>query len=1245
MSDAQTVGGSNFIQGRFLEQGVAANGSFGPTGAPAGYHPYPAGSGLAMVYDYGHDGWTTGTPPYYGDYTYPGTPFEGWSIQVNGTRRDAFYTTGGGVGTSFTAGLTGSNTAYSNVGGIVRGTWTGTCGGLNLTQETRIDAAASWGVTTVTFTNPTAAAITGVYYWRTCDPDNDETRGGSFTTTNTIVWQNPATDNRVQVSATGNTHTNDYISLCTKDCRAKSMIYVDWSSFPALTAGNSLDKIYNQTSTGLGATYYTQGNQTVAQDIAIGLIYNIGTIAAGASTTISYAYTFGTGLTTGLANATSAANAVLFNNSIDSAFPEPLLVVNGVPGPPSGPAPAPTYDTFRSCGTGLTSIPVNLNFASDKVWTGSTWTWSPATGLASTTGVTNTITTTALPPSITYTITGTNAASCNSRVMYLTVTACNGATVNSPCVGDPLTFNAPGDSTAATYSWYGPAPATTVVATTQAFTMTPSVWADTGTYHVVKTVAGVSDTALTIVILQPIPTLTGPTSLCPGGTETLTATPPGGTWSSSNPAVASIGASTGLVTAGSLGTTTMTYMSPAGCVSTTPVTVAAVSVISGNMTLCMNTTTTLADAAPSGTWASGNTPVATVELNTGIVHGVTAGTAVITYTINGGCYTTATVTVTPVLPITGTAELCQRRATTTLTDGICCGTWSSANPGIATITPVTGIVYGVTAGVATISYVNEYGCISTIAVTVHPTPPVPTAAPQSICQYYTANQWVATGAGPTFTWYGPGVTTGYFPGIVPSTLVPGIDSFYVTQTSSFGCASDSLLTWITVRAKPSTPKTESITYCQFHTPVAPLDSLVSLYTGTLNWYQLSIPLGSTTPTYDASNATYPAGTTWYVSQTVDGCESDSAAVNVDIIYLPDFTIATRGWVCQFDTISLEYSPLGPPLIDGSFLWSIPPNSFFVNGTNQTDASVSVQFDSSTTSNYVYLTASNLNGQCSTTDTLLIDVVELPRANAESKADVCLSDTVSLALSGRTASASDFVWYIDNSPLFNSPAATIIASNSNSGGPFSISWTDTGLHVIHVQAFAEHGCADNPTADTVNVHGLPDASFRVTTLGGALCLEDSVLFSANDSNYMNNYNWAPAHFFTATNNHAEWGRVQSSQSVVTLTITDPFGCIGTTSQELDPGVCCSIPFPNAFSPNGDGINDVFRPIPQRAYHTYHIFRIQNRWGQTIFEATNNKAEWDGTFNGVPQDIGVYFYYLKYDCDGKTLEEKGDCTLVR
>jgi gliding motility-associated-like protein len=229
-------------------------------------------------------------------------------------------------------------------------------------------------------------------------------------------------------------------------------------------------------------------------------------------------------------------------------------------------------------------------------------------------------------------------------------------------------------------------------------------------------------------------------------------------------------------------------------------------------------------------------------------------------------------------------------------------------------------------------------------------------------------------------------------------------------------------------------------------------------------------------------------------------------------------------------------------------------------------------------------------------------------------------------------------------MTSSSALNIIAANSNSGGPFSISWIDSGRHVIQLNTSTEQGCKSEPSFDTIDVHTIPDASFKVTLRPGSLCIEDSVLFTANATNYNYSYLWSPAHFFNSVNKPSIWGRVEQSKSIITLTVTDPFGCIAGNSVEIDPGSCCTVSFPNAFSPDGDGQNDFFRPI-YAGYHRFHIFRVANRWGQTVYESSNNKMQWDGNYNGVPQDVGVYYYYIKFDCGGNTLEQTGDVTLIR
>jgi len=94
--------------------------------------------------------------------------------------------------------------------------------------------------------------------------------------------------------------------------------------------------------------------------------------------------------------------------------------------------------------------------------------------------------------------------------------------------------------------------------------------------------------------------------------------------------------------------------------------------------------------------------------------------------------------------------------------------------------------------------------------------------------------------------------------------------------------------------------------------------------------------------------------------------------------------------------------------------------------------------------------------------------------------------------------------------------------------------------------------------------------------------------------------------------------------------------------------CVIGLPTAFSPNGDGKNDIFKPIigPGCFFKEYD-FRIYNRYGQLIFRSSNPDKGWDGTQNGARVDLGVYMYYIAYRniVNSKREIRKGDVTLLR
>ncbi len=498
-SYGQMVGGNMFLQGAYVEIGCCPNDAFGACTNPGGYHPH-FGPALAEVYDYGHDGWTTGAPAYMGDYTYPGSPFEGWEIQVNGTRGQAYQNCGGTYNYSGGGSFTGAgHTSYSGVGGRRIGnyaaTYTGGGSSLQIRQETRVDTLSSWVVVTTKFYNPSGSAVPGVYYWRSGDPDNDQTwPGGSFFTNNTIVHQNEDSRHLVQVSAVGRTGANSYMSLGTKDCRAVCCIYGAWG----LTVGQDLAAVWSRT---YGATYAL--GATYNGDVGIGLVYNIGTIPANDSAVISYAYMWGN------------------NSFIDSAFPDPVLSINRTI--------IRTYpDTLDAClYPGVDSLPLDIIYGEDKSWTWGEWKWAPSTGLSATTGAHVFIHLSAVPGYMTYTVTGDDSTShmrsCQRKSFVFTVHSCHLASDNDPCYGDTLKLKMEGDSLGATYVWYAPPGFTTPFSTSRTPYIYPALYTDSGLYHVVRTIAGVSDTDSTHVFIhrKPVITLTSNAPLCVDMHDTL----------------------------------------------------------------------------------------------------------------------------------------------------------------------------------------------------------------------------------------------------------------------------------------------------------------------------------------------------------------------------------------------------------------------------------------------------------------------------------------------------------------------------------------------------------------------------------------------------------------------------------------------------------------------------------------------------------------------------------------------------
>ncbi|MBL7703936.1 MAG: gliding motility-associated C-terminal domain-containing protein [Taibaiella sp.] len=94
--------------------------------------------------------------------------------------------------------------------------------------------------------------------------------------------------------------------------------------------------------------------------------------------------------------------------------------------------------------------------------------------------------------------------------------------------------------------------------------------------------------------------------------------------------------------------------------------------------------------------------------------------------------------------------------------------------------------------------------------------------------------------------------------------------------------------------------------------------------------------------------------------------------------------------------------------------------------------------------------------------------------------------------------------------------------------------------------------------------------------------------------------------------------------------------------------CSVKVPNAFTPNGDGLNDVLAPAVASGCNMQAFnFRVYNRFGQLVFTGIRPGQGWDGYFKGRPAETGTYMYYLEYKdrYSGSSVQFKGDFTLIR
>ncbi|MCK8492071.1 T9SS type A sorting domain-containing protein [Spirosoma sp. RP8] len=483
-----------------------------------------------------------------------------------------------------------------------------------------------------------------------------------------------------------------------------------------------------------------------------------------------------------------------------------------------------------------------------------------------------------------------------------------------------------------------------------------------------------------------------------------------------------------------------------------PATIASVSICQGATTAAL-TATALSGATLRwwGTSATGGTASATPTVPTNQSSATYYVSQIIDNCESQRAAIAVTVLSAPASPsVPSSLTYCQHETAKPLSATALSGgtlNWYGTNRtgGTATSTPTTP---GTTSASTTLYYVAQVvgNCESpraSLSVQVKPLPTTPTVvSPTIYCQNRPANALSATPAqGGTLNWYGTNATggTASVTAPTPSTSTVSSTVYYVSQTLN-GC--ESARTSLTALVNPLPNKPAGITpspYCE-GAKANPLSASGQ----DLHWYGTQQSGGPSSLTATIPNTSIIGTTNYYVTQIVNGCESDRAAIPVLVKDAPTAPVTTPVDFCQ-------NSPV--PTLPVTLTANATANWYGTNATGGTASATSPVVQNTTPGQTMYYVSQTLDGCQSTRASLVVTVKAIPVAPGVSSVNFC-NNAQAQAL---TATGSNIKWYdASDQPLANAPTP--------------------GTNTIGNQLFKAtqtvNGCESNKAALTVSIKPIP-----------------------------------------------------------------------------------------------------------------------------------------------------------------------------
>ena len=271
-----------------------------------------------------------------------------------------------------------------------------------------------------------------------------------------------------------------------------------------------------------------------------------------------------------------------------------------------------------------------------------------------------------------------------------------------------------------------------------------------------------------------------------------------------------------------------------------------------------------------------------------------------------------------------------------------------------------------------------------------------------------------------------------------------------------------------------------------------------------------------------------------------------------------------------------------------------------------------------------LTATSAEG-CTATDVVLIGInASVPHTVSPDTSHLCPGDSVQLLVTGGQA----YLWI---------PAEGLTPNNTVANP-----WANPDSSTTYQVVIYDEICGTTDTLSSrVERHGFPVVN----------------AYSSNDLDCRNgytilyatgavNYGWSPAE--TLLTPGSDSTRANPSQSTTYFVVgVDEWGCVGQSKVDVtsDKGGNGVPLVPNAFTPDGDNVNDCYRLTLPGAVSEF-VLRIYNRWGQQVYSTTDPNGCWDGRYKGAMCELGTYvYYYTARDSYCGPLQGQGNFTLLR